>query len=272
MLRFSLWVLAYILAGRPVWAQGGFQVQPSKLFFHEQNGTLTPARLLVKNPSPVPMVVRASCADWTRDSTGNKQYFAPGAMPTSCCPYLLVQPETVELQPGEEKEVIVTLRPTGRAVGELRHGMLFLTQANEHELAASQKVTASVIFRMQIGVHLYQIPSTAKNRSLVIDTLALPPANKATPAGQPASPQVRVRVRNAGDLNAESTLRIELTNLQTAQETKLSPVDINTLPNDRIWVAAEVKERLPKGRYLVVAILDSGPDIPLQVAELETDL
>ncbi len=263
----SAYFLSLLLLSFAGQGQSGFQVQPSKLYFNEQNGALTPARIFVKNPSQVRMVVRASCADWRRDSVGNKQYFPPGELPTSCCPYLLVQPETVELQPGEEKEMIVTLQPTQSPATDLRHAML--TQANEHELAAAQKVTASVIFRIQLGVHLYHIPATAKNRSLVIDTLLLPRAEK-TPAD--ADRQVRIRVANSGDLNAESTLRVELTNLQTAQETKLEPIGINTLPNDRIWVNAGIKEKLPKGRYLIVAILDSGPDIPLQVAELEADL
>ena len=81
-----------------------------------------------------------------------------------------------------------------------------------------------------------------------------------------------VRVNNTGKLNAESQLRVEITNLVTSEEIKLPAVPVNSLPGERIWVNAELPEKLPQGRYLIIAIVDSGSDVPLQVAELETDV
>lgn len=44
------------------------------------------------------------------------------------------------------------------------------------------------------------------------------------------------------------------------------------MPAEKIWLKAGLPANLPGGRYLVVAIVDSGPETPLEVAELETEL
>jgi hypothetical protein len=67
-------------------------------------------------------------------------------------------------------------------------------------------------------------------------------------------------------------MRVELTNLKTAEEVKLESIPVNSMPGERIWVNAPLPAKLPAGRYLVITIIDSGPDVPLQVAELETDV
>ncbi|QJW89795.1 hypothetical protein HNV11_10605 [Spirosoma taeanense] len=244
--------------------QAGFQVEPPKVYFEEKNNKLAPVRIKVTNPSAVRMVIRASCVDWRRDSLGEKQFHPAGSLPSSCCPYLRVQPETVELEPGSQQEVLVSLNPDKLGNQQLRNGMLMLTQINEREIAEAQGRKSGFIFKVQIGVHLYHIPAAVKLKTMEIDTLFLS-HNKEVQ-------QLQVRVRNAGELDLESQLRVELTNLQTAEEIKLPPVPVNTMPGERIWLKTLLPEKLAKGRYLIIAIIDSGTDIPLQVAELETDM
>ena len=244
--------------------QTGFQVEPPKVTFEEQNGRLAPVRVKLTNTSSVRMVIRASCVDWQRDSLGDKQFYAAGTLKTSCCPYLRVQPETVEMAPGSEQEVVVTLSPDGPLTQQLHHGMLMLTQINEREIAAAKGVQVGFIMRVQIGVHLYHMPKVGLSKAMSIDTMAVGAVKERH--------QVSVRVNNTGKINAESQLRIEVTNLITTEEVKLPPVPVNSLPGERIWVNAPLPEKLAKGRYLIIAIIDSGSDVPLQVAELETDV
>lgn len=260
----TIFILLLMLLPSLVLAQAGFQVEPPKLYFEEQNGRLAPVRIKLTNPSTVRMVIRASCADWRRDSLGEKQFYPPGKLPNSCCPYLHVQPETVELQPGGEQTMVVSLNPDRPVSDRLHNGMLLLTQINEREIAQAQGVKSGFIFKVQLGVHLYHTPRNVTQRQMTIDTVSV---------GQtPEDRHLRVRVGNTGQLHLESQLRLELTNLQTAEETKLEPITVNTMPGERIWVRTPLPPKLPKGRYLVISIVDSGPDVPLQVAELETDL
>ncbi|MEZ0607985.1 hypothetical protein ACAW74_05695 [Fibrella sp. WM1] len=256
-------LLLCLLAGQ-LKAQSGFQVEPPKLYFDEQNGKLTPMRIKLTNPTKVRMVIRASCADWRRDSLGEKQFFAAGKLPNSCCPYLNVQPETVELLPGGEQTMLVSLNPDKPLPAQLHNGMLMLSQINEREIAEAQGVKSGFIFKVQLGVHLYHTPRNVTQKMIAIDTVAFAKTN--------ADRLVRVRVNNTGSLQLESQMRVELTNLKTAEEVKLEPITVNSMPGERIWVRAALPAKLPAGRYLVITIIDSGPDVPLQVAELETEM
>lgn len=253
----------WLVSGAAV-AQAGFQVEPPKLYFDEESGKLSPVRIKLTNPTKVRMVIRASCADWRRDSVGEKQFYAPGKLPHSCCPYLRVQPETVELLPGGEQTMLVSLNPDRPVPTQLHNGMLMLTQINEREIAEAQGITSGFIFKVQLGVHIYHTPLNAKLKTIGIDTVAM--------SSGTGERRVRVRVNNTGNRQLESQMRVELTNLKTAQELKLETVSVNSMPGERIWVNAPLPAKLPSGRYLVITIIDSGPDVPLQVAELETDL
>lgn len=263
-MRYLLFTLLLASATLRAVGQTGFQVEPPKLTFEEQNGKLAPVRVKITNTSSVRMVIRASCADWRRDSLGDKQFFPAGTLPTSCCPYLRVQPETVEMAPGSQQEVLVTLAPDRPLSQELHHGMLMLTQINERELSAAQGVQVGFIMRVQIGVHLYHMPKAGLPKTMSIDTLSV--------GSSPENRRVSVRVNNTGKVNVESQLRVEVTNLVTSEEIKLPTIPVNSLPGERIWVNAALPDKLAKGRYLIIAIIDSGSEVPLQVAELETDM
>lgn len=258
------YTLLWLSVALRVGAQTGFQVEPPKLMFEEQNGNLAPVRVKITNTSNVRMVIRATCVDWRRDSLGDKQFYPAGTFPTSCCPYLRVQPETIEMAPGTQHDVVVTLSPDRPLTQELHHGMLMLTQINERELSAAKGMQVGFIMRVQIGVHLYHMPKTGLLKTMSIDTMVLGPDREHR--------QVRVRVNNNGKINVESHLRVEATNLATSEEIKLPSIPVNSLPGERIWLTAALPDKLAKGRYLIIAIVDSGSDVPLQVAELETDM
>lgn len=248
-----------------VYGQTSFQVESSRLFFSEPVAGVAPTtKLKVKNPGTSRLTIRASCSDWQRDSLGDKKYFPPGTLKTSCCPYLTVQPETIELNPGQEQELLVTLDPATQP-NRMLNGMLMLTQVNEEEWQGKTKSKAQIMFRMRIGVHLYYTPKNVTKRSLSVDTLFI--AND-TKELKP----LQVKIHNTGDLNLDSHVRFELTNLQTSQEYKVESLAVNTMPAETIWLKTELPANLAGGRYLVVAIVDSGPETQLEVAELETEL
>ena len=263
-MKYIVYTLLLVSVTLRAAGQTGFQVEPPKLTFDKQNGKLAPLRVKLTNTSAVGMVIRASCVDWRRDTLGDKQFLPAGTLPVSCCPYLRVQPETIELAPGTAHEIVVTLTPDQSLTQELHHGMLMLTQINEREISAAQGVQVGFLMRVQIGVHLYHIPKAGLTKTMSIDTMLAGPATE--------NHRVSVRVNNTGKTNVESQLRVEITNLVTSEEVKLPVIPVNSLPGERIWVKAALPEKLTKGRYLIIAIVDSGSDVPLQVAELETDI
>ncbi|WP_288428419.1 hypothetical protein [uncultured Spirosoma sp.] len=245
-------------------AQIGFQVSPAKLYFNRASADNQPLRLHITNPMDTRLVLQATCADWRRDSVGEKVYYPPGTLPTSGCSLFKVIPDVIELAPGEKRDVLVSLIPNQQApTGAIQNAMLLLTQSNEQEVAR-QKGTSQFIIKAQIGVHVYVLPNDHTEPEVAITGMSL------TQATRPY--QVNVKIHNTGKALLESQLRMEYLNMSTMEEVKTEAVPVNTMPDEAFRVTTNVPPNLSAGKYLIVAVLDSGPGQALKVAELETVL
>lgn len=113
------WIASLILcvaAFTGCYAQVGFVVSPAKIYFNAKGSGEQTAKLHLNNSSNARLVLQVECADWRRDSTGSKVYSAPGSLITSCCALVKASPSVIELEAGEERDVLVTLN-TGAAAG-----------------------------------------------------------------------------------------------------------------------------------------------------------
>ncbi|GAB4033934.1 fimbrial biogenesis chaperone [Spirosoma gilvum] len=244
-------------------AQTGFQVSPAKIYFSAKESGDQTARIHLNNTMNVRLVLQATCADWLRDSTGSKVYYRPGSLPTSCCSFFTVTPSTIELAPGEERDVLVTMQANPQLTsGKIRNGMLLLTQANEREVA--QAKASQFIIKVEIGVHVYLLPGETSPPDIAITGMNVIKAENQF--------LVKVQVENKGGTLLESQLRMEYLNTETMEEIKADPIPVNTMPKDAFNVVTAIPPKLTEGKYLIVAILDSGPNQALKVAELEAIL
>lgn len=243
-------------------AQIGFTVSPAKLYFTQKGPDEQTLRLHLANPMNTRLVLQATCADWRRDSLGDKVYYPAGSLPTSCCSLVKVTPSIIELAPGEKRDVLVTLvTNTPVKAGTIRNGMLLLTQSNEQEVARLQGASQFIV-KAQIGVHLYVLPDENLQSEIAITSMNVLKSGEQR--------QVALRIHNSGHTLLESQLRLEYLNTETMEEVKADPIPVNTMPADAFSVVATVPPSLPTGKYLIVAVLDSGPGHTLKVAELET--
>lgn len=262
-----MWIFALMLClidNSICQAQVGFQVSPAKLYFDYKASEEQTLQLHLSNPMNTPLVLQATCADWRRDSTGEKAYYPPGALPASCCSLIKVTPSVIALAPGEQRDVLVTLVPNQRAKSdEVLNGMLFLTQSNEQEVGRLNR-TSQFIVKTQIGVHIYVLPRENAQPDMTIIAMDMVRSGEQY--------QVKVKVHNNGGTLQESQLRLEYLNLETMEEVKAEPISVNTMPKEAFRITANVPPSLSAGKYLVVAVLDSGPSQALKVAELEAVL
>ncbi|MEZ0542527.1 hypothetical protein ACAW75_22710 [Fibrella sp. Tmos10] len=259
-----VWLLLSLAGLTPCQAQIGFQVSPAKIYINHSSTTEQTARLHLTNTMDKRLILQATCADWRRDSAGTKVYYPAGTLPTSCCSVVRVTPTVIELAPHEERDILVTvLADASSGAGLLRNAMVLLTQVNEQETASASR-SSQFIIRVQIGVHVYVLPAESVQPDVAITGMKLSRSGDRY--------QVKVQVANQGGTLLESQLRVEYLNLATMQEVKMEPMPVNTMPKEQFNVTALVPDTLPKGKYLIVAILDSGSGQPLKVAELETEL
>ncbi|XWW45703.1 hypothetical protein JYG30_23795 [Fibrella sp. USSR17] len=243
-------------------AQIGFQVSPAKLFINHSKTASQTVRIHIINPMDTRLVLQATCADWRRDTVGAKVYYPAGTLPGSCCSIVSITPNVIELAPHQETDVLITVRADA-AAGTLRNGMILFTQVNEQETARA-KAGSLILIKVQIGVHIYVLPGESRQPEIGITNMEVARSGKKA--------QLTVEIANTGGTLLESNLRLEYLNLATMQELKTDPVPVNTMPKDQFKVSSLIPETLAAGKYLIVAILDSGPGQTLKVAELETVL
>ncbi|OMP13204.1 hypothetical protein COLO4_02091 [Corchorus olitorius] len=200
--------------------------------------------------------MQLSCADWKRDTLGEKQYYKANTQHNSACPYLSFSPEFITLLPQQEGQILTTLKMPQGNQNIFRNAMIFLTQTNEQELAAQSLQKSGFIIRIQLGVHAYIIPTALQKKSIQLTDISY--------LKKEGKRKLRVWIKNDGELPMESFLRLELMNTDTDEEIRLEAIPFNSLPGEAYWVVADLPETLKTGKYLISAIADNGPDLSLQ--------
>ena len=238
-------------------------VNPGKLFFQQTGSAPETKSVTITNQSTAPISIKTSFSDWRRDSVGRKIYYAPGSIKNSCTKFIKANPQFLTINPGESRNIEVTLMIPDSLADVTTHSMLFITQFEENRSVEKSKELKQLInINLEIGVHIYNEPTTLQNRSVDFTNLQFFFDKDSTGSGY-----VLINFKNTGDLVVAGDVRVELTH-ESGQEHKLKPDQFNTVPGDELMM----KFRLPflsPGKYQVVAILDPGNDLPLKIAEKE---
>lgn len=248
-------------------AQPSISVAPSRLFFSFPQGEASTQEVRIANPGKHNMVFSITLADWYRDSLGEKQYLKPGATPHSCTDWVELPYSSIVVAAGQERTIPVKLVAPANAGNTVRNAMIFITQAEDDEsLQVQKKNGATMIIRLEVGIHVYYTPPSLSKKE--VDLVDFKDAGWKQ-LGDTAKHLLEVVLKNTGELMSESTVKLELTNQETAEEIKLDAQPVPTMPGVKRIIRFGLPPSLKKGNYLAVAIVDNGPDVPLTIGELE---
>ena len=243
----------------------GFAISPSRIFFNGNPGETVTQTVTFSNTSASPLSFTTRIQDWKRDSTGNKIYFDSGTQPASNARWITLSTNAIVLQPGENKEVIVSLTIPQDA-RTLTSSMLFFTQMKEQKpIEAGAVAAVGINVLMEVGIQVYYSPKglnpgefeflAFEDRGIITD-------------GAIKNRRLALKIHNKGALNKDAFIRFELTNKETGEELKFDPVTLAMLPEATQWVFLKLPAEL-KGKFLAVALLDAGSSYDLKVAEKE---
>jgi len=264
-MRFSTILFTFSLVLALSTARGqGFSVSPSRLFFNGTPGETLTESITFTNTSPNALSFVTRIQDWKRDSLGNKVYYEAGKDAASNSKWLSLSENTIVIQPGEAKQVIVTMNVPANA-DKMTHTMLFFTQVKQQEKEKPKAVALGVVVLMEVGVQIYYSPKGLNAGEL--EFLAFEDRG-ITGQGKKQSRRVAIKIHNKGAINKDAFLRMELTNKDTGEEIKIEPTTIAMLPDETHWVMVDLPANL-KGKFLAVAMLDAGSTYDLKVAEKE---
>lgn len=265
--RFILLTIIGIFLIQMGFAQS-ISFSPARIFFKGNPGETVTQDITLFNSSKDTYEFIINIKDWKRDSLGTKVYFPIGVLPNSNAKNISMESTNFKLDAGEKRTFTISMLIPKDNNNISSNSMLFFTQTNAKQPIVSGATGIGIKINLELGVQLFYTPTMAKVGEMKF--LAFEYENKVL--GQEKINRFAVKFENTGDFNKDGVIRFELTNKQTGEETKLPPTSIAIMPHDQQWIYCPILNPLTAGEYLVVAILDTGENNDLKVAEKEINV
>jgi hypothetical protein len=231
-------LVAVGLLSAPAGLAGQMSVTPSALQIQVAD-TKASATVRVRNDSPRQIQFRFYAMDFEQVHGGDYTYQPLGAHAQSCGKRLTIFPDGALLQPGESQVVRVEVAP-GRG---LCWSMLFAESAGEGSgpIKIAQRAAVKVF-----GV----VPGGEPEGEIV----------SVTPTRDARGTRVALEFHNTGSVpvNPEGSLEIRKPDGEVVGTVEVPRFSV--LPQRRRQIVVPLEKTLPRGRYLLVPILDFGAE------------
>lgn len=239
-----------------------FEVAPVVLNFKTEPGAIESKKITVRNHADKKQAFVLKLSDYEIDSMGKKQRLPPGKSKRSCANWISLNPSFFELNPNEKTEVEVIM-----AVPEdgftSRWGVLSVQATTEQTFQEVDKVVATgIVVSPRIAVMIFQSPKSNSNYKAVIRSF-----NEVVKTGAKQR-EFNVEVVNVGDKEIKANVYLMLSNIQTAEESKVANATETLLPGTKKVFTLKIPAETPKGKYALAALLDYGHGTPLEGSQL----
>jgi hypothetical protein len=191
--------------------------------------------------------------DWDRDETGENRFSASGHLPQSCGRYLRVFPLSLRLPPHTYQAVRVALEGAD-SLRQACWSVLFVESS-----APQQARGRAITYVTRLGVKIYAVPANlAKDGE--IENVELSDSTVRS---------VIVSFHNSGEVPLWPHGGVEFRRLDGSVAAKVPIEEFPTLPGSVRRLAIAVP-KLPRGRYIALALIDyGGQDIAGGQVQLE---
>ncbi len=197
--------------------------------------------LRVRNEAGERVQAVVTIEDWDRDESGTNRFLAAGTHPRSCAAGLDVFPRSLVLEPGESANMRISF--TGApSVARNCWSIVFLENR-----AAQRAGDRQLSYVVRTGVKVYAESPSARRDGL-IEAMSLEGAN---------DDSLSLSFRNAGDVQLAVSGAVEVRRSDNSVVHRTELESFPVLPEQRRRIATAVPT-LPKGRYVLLALLDFG--------------
>ena len=240
-------------------AAAQISVDQAEIVLHPQPSAPSVAGFNVSNETNALVEATVYLMDWDRDEDGANRFQPMGAVGQSCAKYLRVFPLSLRLPPHTSQGVRLGL--VGADSVPATCWSIVFVEAGGPQAGTGRRIS----YVLRLGVKVYIEPpglsTDGEVEGMGIDTVHAPkpaPVRGAKPAA-PAPDTVMswVRFRNTGGLPAMVHGEMEYRRLDN------SVVERDSIPTFPVLPGAARRARvrlpkLPKGQYIVLALLDFG--------------
>lgn len=239
----------------------GISMSPTRLFFSGNPGETVTKTVTLSNTSLTDYVFNINLKDWKREEDGNKIYLEAGTLESSNSNWISTLESNVTLLANSNTKVVVSMKiPENASTSEVTNSMLFFTQIGKQDDASKKQVGIGVIALFEFGLHIYYTPPTNNLKSIDISSI------EEILDQDSIVESATVRVFNDGNVVNDASVELELTNTETGEDIKLSPINISMIPHTYQTIEFKLPEHL-KGSYMGVVIIKMAGTNDLRVGE-----
>jgi len=245
-------LLAAAAFGAPVRAlEAQLTIEELELYIAPSAGSDNGRTFRVRNDAA--RIVQASVAieDWDRAEDGVNRFYEAGTHANSCAAHITVFPRSLRLEPGASANVRVSIADAGARTSSC-WSIVFVESKQ-----APDSVGRQLTYTVRTGVKIYVEPNGLA-RDGQIEELTLVD-HTPTAASDSATRDVRIAFRNAGGVQLRVKSAIEVRRLDNSLVQRIEVPMFPVLPAVRRVVTSPLPA-LPKGRYMILALLDFGGD------------
>ena len=246
---------------------GGISVSPTKLYFTVKPGQNKSMFITVHNNYVKSYKMEVKFSDFEMTQNGKTPFQKGNTSKSSLAEWISFSPSFFEIPPGGEQKIAVTLNvPDIPEAYRAKWGTVFINQSMERQSidasASDQTIAMGVIPTFSFGIYVYQNPP-----NVIVNKVEITNFSKTvSPKGKT---MLELKAKNTGDGITFSTSYIELNNLKTGKKTKLGKKMFTILPDHERVFSYELPDKLEKGDYSVLGVLDFGSKTELEAAELQ---
>lgn len=243
----------------------GLTIKPSTIDFKLNNGQTGTAHVFIVNHLNKKKQFSLYLSDWVRDSLGAHVYTAPGSTGRSCSRWVKLDRTFAEVDTGQTLDIPIKMQvpDSAAATGEMKWSMLFFETTEEQVVESATGVKTNVTNKVRIGVHLYQTPPSLTFKDVKI--LSFDHADTSARV-------CHIVCQNTGTVQLECNSYLELSNIATGDKTKIDVPMFPLFPEQRRVVEFVIPDKVPKGKYSLIGVIDAGTDVPMEAAQEMIDI
>ena len=246
----------------------GVAVSPSHLNFNLKPGETKSYEVKVTNETRMKRSFTAILKDYDVDKAGKTAFLEAGSSKYGMSNWLSVSPAFFELKPGAVQKITITLAvPDSGFSNRAAWSIMLIEEKKQRESldenGDEKKISLGVIPTFGFGVYIYQNPPTVQNNKVEIKNFVMQKGKEANQRN------IELTLLNVGDGIASCISYVELTNQSTGKQQKLMVKRFTILPGYTRNYLYALPEKLEKGKYSAVGVLDYGSKDVVEAAELE---
>ncbi|MFI5220862.1 MAG: hypothetical protein ACHQK8_00945 [Bacteroidia bacterium] len=246
----------------------GVAVSPAHLTFNVKPGESKVQEVTVTNETRVKRSFKISMKDFDMDKSGRSTFLHADSGKHSLSKWTNLSPTFFELAPGTAQKVRVTVNiPDTEGSNKAVWNAIWVEEAKERQVleteASDQKIAFGITPVFAFGVWVYQNPPNVANKKVEIKNFTLQVNSESK------SKSIELTLVNIGDGIAQCNAYVELTNTNTGKTQRLLVKRFTILPGYTRNYLFNLPDKLDKGNYDAVGVLDYGSKEEVIAAELK---